>query len=46
VTAAAVGEMVVDGIVRNRPYIVTHPDLWPSVEQRCEALREAFHPAG
>jgi NAD(P)-dependent dehydrogenase (short-subunit alcohol dehydrogenase family) len=46
VTAAAVGEMVVDGIVRNRPYIVTHPDLWPSVEQRCEALRQAFHPAG
>lgn len=39
---ARVGEMVADAIARNLPYIITHPDLWGSVEKRMEALREAF----
>jgi len=42
VEAPHVGEMVADAIAHNRLYIITHPDLWSSVEKRMEALREAF----
>lgn len=42
VSAADVGEMVVRGIERNLAYIVTHPDRWPDVEKRMDAVREAF----
>ncbi|MEW9855292.1 SDR family oxidoreductase [Novosphingobium sp. M1R2S20] len=39
VTPAQVGEMVCEGIEADRLYILTHPDVWPSVAQRSEAIR-------
>ncbi|MFT3966615.1 MAG: SDR family oxidoreductase [Sphingobium sp.] len=40
--ADIVAEKVLDGIERDLPYIITHPDNWPRVEQRHIVLREAF----
>jgi NAD(P)-dependent dehydrogenase (short-subunit alcohol dehydrogenase family) len=42
ITPAQVAVQVLDGITRNLPYIVTHPQQWPAVEKRFTALREAF----
>jgi NAD(P)-dependent dehydrogenase (short-subunit alcohol dehydrogenase family) len=42
VSAAAVGERVAQGIAGNLPYIITHPEAWPGVEQRMQALAAAF----
>jgi hypothetical protein len=41
-SAADVGEKVVQGIAGNLPYIITHADVWPVVEQRMQALAAAF----
>ena len=41
-SAANVGEKVVQGIASNLPYIITHPETWPGVEQRMQALAAAF----
>jgi NAD(P)-dependent dehydrogenase (short-subunit alcohol dehydrogenase family) len=42
ISAADVGERVVQGIARNLPYIITHANAWPGVEQRMKALAAAF----
>lgn len=42
VSTADVGEAVVRGITENMPYIITHPNQWPAVEQRMQTIREAF----
>lgn len=42
VSAADVGELVVKGIEENLPYLITHPEYWPAVERRHNAIREAF----
>lgn len=42
VTPSRVGQMVAEGIERNAAYIFTHASIWPAVETRMEALREAF----
>jgi len=42
VTAADVGEIVAQGISQNLPYIITHRDSWPGVEQRMRAIEAAF----
>jgi NAD(P)-dependent dehydrogenase (short-subunit alcohol dehydrogenase family) len=41
VTPSDVGEMVADGIAQNAAYILTHKDVWPGVERRMNAIREA-----
>jgi hypothetical protein len=41
-SAADVGEQVVQGITGNLPYIITHANAWPVVEQRMKALAAAF----
>jgi NAD(P)-dependent dehydrogenase (short-subunit alcohol dehydrogenase family) len=41
VTARDVGEMVVQGIADNAPYILTHPGVWDSMAERFAALRTA-----
>jgi short-subunit dehydrogenase len=41
-SAALVADKVIDGIERNLPYIITHPERWPAVAARMNALREAF----
>jgi NAD(P)-dependent dehydrogenase (short-subunit alcohol dehydrogenase family) len=41
VTPADVGEMVADGIERDAAYIVTHKDVWPGIEKRMLAIKEA-----
>jgi NAD(P)-dependent dehydrogenase (short-subunit alcohol dehydrogenase family) len=46
VSAADVGELVVQAIEQNQAYVLTHPDLWPSVEKRHEAIRAAFLDSG
>jgi NAD(P)-dependent dehydrogenase (short-subunit alcohol dehydrogenase family) len=40
--AGAVGELVVQGVLDDTPYIVTHPEAWPIVQERFERLRDAF----
>ena len=42
VTAEAVGELVARAIAANQLYVITHPELWPAVEPRLTAIREAF----
>jgi short-subunit dehydrogenase len=42
ISAADVGDKVVQGIAGNLPYIITHPEAWPGVEQRMQALAAAF----
>lgn len=42
VTSEQVGALVVEAIEDNRPYIITHPDNWPAVERRHQAIAEAF----
>ncbi len=42
VSTADVAAMVAEAIEQNRPYIITHPDVWPGVERRMQALKEAF----
>lgn len=37
-----VGTLVVDGIRDGKLYIITHPELWPSVEARFDAIARAF----
>jgi NAD(P)-dependent dehydrogenase (short-subunit alcohol dehydrogenase family) len=46
--AAIVGEITVEGISRNLPYIITHPEGWRGVEARMNDIRDAFlsHPSG
>jgi short-subunit dehydrogenase len=39
---AIVGELVADAIGKDLPYILTHPDYWPAVEQRQSAVAAAF----
>lgn len=39
---AVVGELVIKGIAANKPYIITHPDQWPAVEQRMQSIHAAF----
>ncbi|MDE8651110.1 SDR family oxidoreductase [Novosphingobium album (ex Liu et al. 2023)] len=41
ITPGQVGEMVAEGIARNDAYIITHPDAWPSVEKRMNAIHAA-----
>ncbi|MCB2076652.1 MAG: SDR family oxidoreductase [Novosphingobium sp.] len=41
VTPADVGEMVADAIECNAAYVMTHKDVWPGIEQRMNAIREA-----
>lgn len=41
ISADDVGRMVVDGIERNAAHIITHKDVWRSVEERMNAIREA-----
>jgi NAD(P)-dependent dehydrogenase (short-subunit alcohol dehydrogenase family) len=45
VSSRDVGEMVVRGIAGNAPFIITHPDNWPRVEERHDVLRAAFEAA-
>jgi len=42
----AVAACALDAVRANAPYAVTHPDWWPFVEARFEALRAAFAAAG
>lgn len=37
-----IGDLVVDGIRNDQPYIFTHPDLWPEVELRFLAMRDCL----
>lgn len=37
-----VGDLILDAIGDGRLYIVTHPELWPSVEERFARIRAAF----
>jgi NAD(P)-dependent dehydrogenase (short-subunit alcohol dehydrogenase family) len=39
---AAVGELVAEGIAKDLPYILTHPEYWPAIEQRQKAVEAAF----
>lgn len=41
-TPMDVGHLVVEGIRDNRPYVITHPGLWPRVEERHRRLAAAF----
>lgn len=41
VTPAHVGEIVVQGIADNAPYILTHPGVWDSMADRFAGLRAA-----
>jgi len=41
VTPAHVGEMVVQGIADDAPYILTHPGVWDSMATRFAELRQA-----
>ena len=41
VTSADVGEMVVEAIEADAPYVVTHPGVWRTVEERMAVLKEA-----
>jgi NAD(P)-dependent dehydrogenase (short-subunit alcohol dehydrogenase family) len=43
---AMVGPLVVKAIRRGDRYIITHPELWPGVAKRHEALAAAFDEAG
>lgn len=43
---AMVGELVVKGIERNLPYIITHPGRWRDTEKWQRALADAFREAG
>ena len=42
VSTADVANIVIKGITENRAYIITHPDRWPDVEKRMNAIRDAF----
>jgi NAD(P)-dependent dehydrogenase (short-subunit alcohol dehydrogenase family) len=41
VTPAHVGEFVAEGIEADAPVIMTHGDVWPSIEPRFEAIKQA-----
>ncbi len=41
VTSRDVGEMVIQGITDDAPYILTHPGVWESMAVRISELREA-----
>ncbi len=41
VTSADVGEMVVQGIADDAPYILTHPGVWASMAERLAGLKAA-----
>jgi NAD(P)-dependent dehydrogenase (short-subunit alcohol dehydrogenase family) len=41
VTPADVGEMVVEGIEQDAAYVVTHKQVWPGVEKRMQAIKDA-----
>jgi hypothetical protein len=36
------GDVVVDAIRTGKLYAITHPEMWPAVEQRFERLAAAF----
>jgi short-subunit dehydrogenase len=38
----AVGDLVVNGIRNDQPYIFTHPELWPEVEGLVLAMRNCL----
>ena len=38
------GDVVVDAIRTGKLYAITHPEMWPAVEQRFERLQAAFTP--
>jgi NAD(P)-dependent dehydrogenase (short-subunit alcohol dehydrogenase family) len=42
-TPSVVGELVIQGIIDNARYIITHPEQWSAVEKRMKAIEEAFH---
>ena len=37
-----VGDLVVDALASKQLYIITHPELWPSVAARFSAIQKAF----
>jgi hypothetical protein len=37
---------VARAIEQDQFYVITHPDLWPGVESRMNAVRDAFLSAG
>lgn len=37
-----VGDLVVEAISDGRPYIITHPELWPAVAERFSKIEAAF----
>lgn len=39
-----IGDLVVEAIAANELYVISHPEVWPMVEARLEALRRAFEP--
>jgi NAD(P)-dependent dehydrogenase (short-subunit alcohol dehydrogenase family) len=41
VTPADVGEMVVEAIEQDAPFIVTHKNAWPAFERRAQAIKAA-----
>jgi NAD(P)-dependent dehydrogenase (short-subunit alcohol dehydrogenase family) len=43
---AVVGELVAKAIEADLPYVVTHPEYWPAVEQRLSAIETAYRSAG
>ena len=36
------GDVVIDAIKTGKLYAITHPELWPGVEERFRRLAEAF----
>jgi len=42
IAPGVVGELVADGVARDLPYILTHPEYWPAIEQRQKAVEAAF----
>jgi NAD(P)-dependent dehydrogenase (short-subunit alcohol dehydrogenase family) len=46
INPAIVGELVAAGIEADLAYIITHPEYWPMVEQRLNALETGYRSAG
>lgn len=36
------GELVADAIGNDLPYVLTHPEYWPAIEQRQKAVEAVF----
>jgi NAD(P)-dependent dehydrogenase (short-subunit alcohol dehydrogenase family) len=43
--AASVGDRVLEGILKNELYIITHPEYEPLIEERFSAIRAAIGPS-